>query len=156
MALIEFRDLPDTSTPITADNLNHNYKEILNLLCPIGYTFLTKSDEDYSNYLGFTWERSFIGLVPVGLDKSQNEFNTIGKTGGSKYLQEHTHNVRYENFGITKNTSVSIDYSKDDRALVFNASDASSAGSLEAKKTGNGNSGNLQPYEVGCYWTRIK
>lgn len=28
MALIEFKDLPDTSTPLTPDNLNHNFNEL--------------------------------------------------------------------------------------------------------------------------------
>lgn len=30
MALIEFKDLPDTTTPITADNLNNNFEELNN------------------------------------------------------------------------------------------------------------------------------
>lgn len=28
MALIEFKDLPDTTTPLTADNLNNNFNEV--------------------------------------------------------------------------------------------------------------------------------
>lgn len=29
MALIEFKNLPDTSTPLNAENLNHNFNELL-------------------------------------------------------------------------------------------------------------------------------
>ena len=29
------------------------------------------------------------GRVPVGKDSSQTEFDTIGETGGSKYIQDH-------------------------------------------------------------------
>lgn len=32
MALIEFKDLPDTSTPLTADNLNNNFNECYNIV----------------------------------------------------------------------------------------------------------------------------
>ena len=32
MALIEFKDLPDTSTPINADNLNNNFEECYNIV----------------------------------------------------------------------------------------------------------------------------
>lgn len=34
------------------------------------------------------------GRVLVGLDTTQTEFNTLGKTGGSKYLQAHKHAFR--------------------------------------------------------------
>lgn len=30
MALIEFKNLPDTSTPLSAENLNHNFNELSN------------------------------------------------------------------------------------------------------------------------------
>lgn len=32
------------------------------------------------------------GRVPVGLDTTDTDFNTIGKTGGQKTVQSHTHN----------------------------------------------------------------
>ena len=34
---------------------------------------------------------NFKGRVPVGLDGNDTDFNTLGKTGGSKELQAHKH-----------------------------------------------------------------
>ena len=31
------------------------------------------------------------GRVPVGYDTSQTDFDTVGKVGGNKYIQAHTH-----------------------------------------------------------------
>lgn len=84
MALIEFENYPSTDTAINATNLNFNFSEILNLMCPIGRGFIDFTNTDYSNYLGFTWERELVGLTPVGLDTTQEEFDTIGKIGGEK------------------------------------------------------------------------
>ena len=71
---------------------------ILNLVFPIGRGFIDFTDTDYSNYLGFTWERELVGMVGVGLDVNQSEFNQIGKTGGEKThvltsneMPSHTH-----------------------------------------------------------------
>ena len=38
---------------------------ILNLVFPIGRGFIDFTDTDYSNYLGFTWERELIGMTPM-------------------------------------------------------------------------------------------
>ena len=64
MALLEFENYPSTDTAINATNLNNNFNElntlisnIYNQIFPIGRGFLDFTDTDYSNYLGFTWER---------------------------------------------------------------------------------------------------
>lgn len=82
MALIEFKNKPDTSTPINADNLNFNFNElntlinnIYNRMWPVGRGFIDFTNTDYSNYLGFTWERTLVGKVPVGIDSEDTDFN---------------------------------------------------------------------------------
>ena len=40
-----------------------------------------------------TWERFGEGKVVVGYQSSDNDFKTVGGTGGSKYLQAHTHTM---------------------------------------------------------------
>lgn len=42
MALIEFKDLPNTTTPITADNLNNNFDELNKLNSLPGYVQLSE------------------------------------------------------------------------------------------------------------------
>ena len=39
---------------------------------------------DHSNFLGFKWQQVGKGRVPVGLDTSDSDFNTVGKMGGEK------------------------------------------------------------------------
>lgn len=85
MALKVFKNKGEkNSIPINANNINYNFTEILNLVYPIGRGFIDFTDTDYSNYLGFTWERELIGMTPIGLNVNDNDFNAIGKTGGEK------------------------------------------------------------------------
>ena len=132
--------------PLNAENLNYNFNEILNLVYPIGRGFIDFTDTDYSNYLGFTWERELVGMTAVGLDTTQTEFNEIGKTGGSKELQSHQHTLK-------------VGWKNLDAGGSFPGytSQASGAGvtTLTSENSGEGNSGNLQPYKVVSYWKRI-
>lgn len=83
----------------------------------------------------------FRGRVAVGVNLSDEDFDTLGNFGGSKELQEHTHNLRYSNggaVGVGGYTTTSSSYVYD-----------TSAGSIES--AGTGDSGNLQPYLVVNY-----
>lgn len=151
MSLIEFKDLPNTDTPINAENLNHNFNEILNLVCPIGKVEVFFDNNDHSNYLGFVWERTSIGKVPVGIDSSDTDFNTIGKTGGEKEhtltideMPNHKHKL---NFG---NNSPG-----DGTALQYSSTEGSSSAYDINGVGGNKPHNILQPYEVMAFWKRI-
>ena len=151
MALIEFENYPSTDTAINAANLNNNFSEILNLIYPIGRGFIDFTNTDYSNYLGFTWERELIGKVPVGIDSSDTDFNTIGKTGGEKThiltipeIPAHSHDIRYQNIQIQLGSTYSNELS------------GSSSVNVVSSDTGsNYPHNNLQPYEVVAFWKRI-
>lgn len=156
MALLEFNDLPDKSTPFSAKNVNFNFKEVLNLVFPVGRGFIDFTETDYSNYLGFTWERELVGLTPVGYNKNDEDFNKIGKTGGSKDLQSHSH------AGITlwgnSDKYLSLSGGNKSTAYCLTYKDNALEGDLNSLQTGfagNGDSGNLQPYKVVAYWKRI-
>lgn len=151
MALIEFENYPNTDTAINAANLNNNFSEILNLIYPIGRGFIDFTNTDYSNYLGFTWERELIGKVPVGIDSNDTDFNTIGKTGGEKThiltipeIPAHSHDIRYQNIQIQLGSTYSNELS------------GSSSVNVVSSDTGsNYPHNNLQPYEVVAFWKRI-
>ena len=151
MALIEFENYPSTDTAINATNLNNNFSEILNLIYPIGRGFIDFTNTDYSNYLGFTWERELIGKVPVGIDSNDTDFNTIGKTGGEKThiltipeIPAHSHDIRYQNIQIQLGSTYSNELS------------GSSSVNVVSSDTGsNYPHNNLQPYEVVAFWKRI-
>lgn len=103
MALKIFKNKGESGAiPLNAENLNYNFNEILNLVYPIGRGFIDFTDTDYSNYLGFTWERELVGMTAVGLDTTQTEFNSVGKIGGEKThtltvseMPNHTHTLYY-------------------------------------------------------------
>jgi len=168
MALKIFKNKGENGAiPLNAENLNYNFQEILNLICPINKTETFYDNEDHSNYLGFTWERTAVGKAIVGVDGSDADFDTIGKTGGSKFLQEHKHYV-YQYVNGHKFAVVS-DYDKTSGAAIAKMASVSGTGSatnttykedtnqgiITDDYAGTGNSGNLQPYQVFAIWKRI-
>lgn len=140
---------------LKADQINYDENtSILDAIFPVGRGFIDFTNTDYTNYLGFTWERELVGLTPVGLDTTQTEFNTIGKTGGEKThkltveeMPNHNHNALSARWMDRKiNTSGG--------AWGFSADDSSPTQML--KSTGGSQShNNLQPYKVVAYWKRV-
>lgn len=51
---------------------------------PVGSIYMSVNNVNPSNYFGGTWETWGSGKVPVGVDTTQTEFNTVEKTGGEK------------------------------------------------------------------------
>ena len=76
MALIEFKNKPNTDTPINDDNLNHNFNELVNdLHYKDGDTF-----EYYSEFVlnGFvSGGGTTIEVYPIILNKSIKKINSI-------------------------------------------------------------------------------
>lgn len=133
-----------TTTNPAEDTTNWQETTLLDIQYPIGKTELFYDTLDHSNHLGFTWERTCVGRVPVGIDSNDSDFDTIGETGGSKELQAHSHNltVAYNTGGTQYGATVVGGTSKDYLAGYVN-------------QAGNGNSGNLQPYQVFAIWKRV-
>lgn len=152
MALIEFKDYPNTSTPLNAENLNNNFNEILNLLCPVGKVEVFFDNNDHSNHLGFTWERTSIGRVPVGINSNDSDFNTIGKTGGEKThkltIEEMpSHHHRLAGNHNSGNYVETVPFGSSSTALNHNI--------FTDAEGGNQEHNNLQPYEVMAFWKRV-
>lgn len=77
---------------------------MFDMMWPIGRGFIDFTDTDYSNWLGFTWERELVGMTPVGYNQNDSDFNEIGKTGGNK-THSHTQGVTGAWSGTSGNTS---------------------------------------------------
>lgn len=69
---------------------------------PINKVEVFFDDLDHSNFLGCTWEMVSQGRVPIGIDKSDTDFNTIGKTGGGNYTEKLK--VSANNYGATNSS----------------------------------------------------
>lgn len=146
MALIEFENLPSTNTPISAENLNFNFQEILNLVCPIGKVEVFFDNNDHSNHLGFTWERTSIGKVPVGIDSNDSDFDTIGETGGEKTHTLTEAEMPQKLIGSTNSGSSSDGY-------LFRGG-YTTTGNINVGGLGQPHN-NLQPYQVMAFWKRV-
>ena len=171
MALIEFKDLPDTTTPLTASNLNNNFNFCVPLGGIVQYAGATAPDgwlicngsaisrityADLFSAIGTTYGSgdgsttfnlpNLNGRVAVGYDSSQTEFDTLGETGGEK-----TH-------ALTINEMPAHDHGIKTLESASSGSQTGAAnpyGSLSGRKTeqtGGGQAHNiLQPYIVLNY-----
>ena len=129
----------------------------LNHIYPIGSIFITTVNQDPSPYLGGTWESFGAGRVLVGFDSSQTEFNTIGKTGGSKYLQSHNHTIT-RNGNTSNHFMVDTGRTNQWGSPVYNVTGntyTAQPTAITVNNTGQGNSQNLQPYIVVYMFKRI-
>ena len=76
---------------------------------PIGSIEINISGANPSTYLGGTWIAWGSGKVPVGINTSDTEFNTVEKAGGSKthtHTYSHTHGVP----GVAHNHTINSHY----------------------------------------------
>lgn len=155
--------------PINKDNLNHMDNGIADLydaIFPIGQIIIKGDDADYSNWLGFTWERTAVGKVLVGYDNKDTDFNTIGKTGGEK---EHTltrNELPNESLDIydasylprkvpvaSYGKAVGVDYP----GVILTSNEKADEGLyIVTEALGDGQAhNNMQPYQVVAYWKRV-
>lgn len=75
---------------------------ILNICYPIGSLKFSTSEANPSTYLGGTWVAWGGGRVPVGVDSSNELFDTEEKTGGSAnaVVVSHSHTQQQHNHGF--------------------------------------------------------
>lgn len=140
-------------TPINDDNLNAMQKGLMELVFPVGSTYITQSNTNPNTILNFgTWER-LKGKVCLGLDEDDTNMNTIGKTGGEKEhtltvneMPSHTHTL---NNATLLNRNISGTGGAQGSTTVQGAT-------VTANNSGGGQAhNNLQPYEVvGYMWIR--
>lgn len=132
---------------------------------PIGSIYFSTDSRNPTDYFGGTWERFSKGRVIVGIDENQSEFNSANKTGGSKYLQQHKHFLKYtadnhkyadtsnggdnhQDFGSLTHTGFAL------RTLWPHSGWERQAISSDVMNINCGDSGNLQPYICVYIWRR--
>lgn len=73
-------DMEFTSSVGTTINL----KDIFKYVYPVGSIYMSTNNTNPANLFGGSWVAWGSGKVPVGVNTSETEFNTVEKTGGSK------------------------------------------------------------------------
>lgn len=152
--IYEFKDLPSTDTPLNAETFTAMQNKLLDSIYPIGSVIIKDDDTDYSNYLGFTWEKSFIGKFLVGVDENDNDevslsFKYVGRTGGEKTHTLTTSEMPSHTHAIGGSGSPSGSY------YGF-ATSTSRDRTIPTDSTGGGQAhNNLPPYQVVAYWKRV-
>ena len=137
-------------TLATAERMKHiedGIADLYNAIFPIGQIVIKGDNEDYSNWLGFTWERTAVGKVLVGIDSTDTDLNTIGKIGAKKThtvtvdeMPSHNHNIRAGEEG----TEVHNEFGP------INTSNKNKYQILSLYSGGSQPHNNLQPY-ITCY-----
>lgn len=126
-------------------------ENILDVIFPVGSIVIKADNQDYSNWLGFTWERTLVGRVAVGIDTTQTEFDTMGKTGGEKKHTLTIDEMPSHNHKVYRSGSTSAGYG----SLFQNTSSTTELTANVVDNTGGGQAhNNLQPYQVVAYWKR--
>ena len=136
---------------------------------PVGSLYITTDGTNPTNLFGGSWQLYGKGKTLVGYDETDVDFNTIGKTGGSKEMQKHTHTGTIANAGshahiFGGNTSSLASGSTYARPRGYTSGvlettyDTNTAGehthTITISETGEGNSGNMSPYIVVYFWLR--
>lgn len=143
---------------------------------PVGSIYMSVNDVNPSEYFGGTWVSWGAGKVPVGVDTTQAEFNTVEKSGGTKTHTLSINEIPSHSHGITGNgahkhtytgfiqcatsssqTYTAIAHKRYDSDGTTTPASMNSSGGHSHSISNNGGSGshnNLQPY-ITCYmWKR--
>lgn len=121
----------------------------------VGDLYLTTRSENPSTIFGGTWELFGPGRTLVCVDTSQSEFNTVKKTGGSKYLQSHNHEGLYALYGDSAEFECGLNSNSSNNGYNLTYTKGTNGnGYFKVGTTGTGNSENLQPFIICYIWIR--
>ena len=125
--------------------------KLLDFIYPVGSYYETSDTSFNPNTAwGGTWLEDTKGRVTVALDSDDIDFDTINETGGSKYLQEHTHDIRR----LWNSGGYKVSFGDPTGDWTIPANDSGGDKLSKTTSAGTGNSGNLQPYVVVKRWHR--
>lgn len=138
------------------DFLKPNSTALFNAVYPVGSIYISVTNTKPSYFFGGTWAAFGTGRTLVGVDTTQNEFNTVQKTGGSKthtltlsQIPPHSHKT-VEKMGY-------IFYGGERAAGPAEGNGyATDSNTLNTGSAGGGEAhNNLQPYITVYMWRRI-
>ena len=160
MEKINFENLPNTSTPINADNLNTMQKnmeqgieqlknDMLDIIYPVGSIYISFNSINPTTLFGGNWEQ----IKDVFLLSAGDTYNE-GETGGEathkltiNEMPRHNHSYSY-NAQTTGISTMAI-------RLTDNSKINSYTGTEDGFSGGNEAHNNMPPYLVVYMWKRI-
>lgn len=128
--------------------------DIVDLIYPVGSIYMSVNNTSPSTLFGGTWVEWGTGKVPIGVDTSDNDFNTVEKTGGEKThiltideIPSHNHEL----YGWTYNAGPEVGTEAEISSRTARTTEYYSS----TRNAGGGQAhNNLQPY-ITCYmWKR--
>lgn len=150
----EIKFVNKSQPAINAQNLNQlqaNIIEALKALRPVGSLYFTTVATNPATVLGFgTWKLWGAGRVPVGVDTSDTNFNTVEKTGGEKtHTLTVNENAKHDHLLNLKSVQVASGSGS------WVAQYAETGQNISSMQSAGGQAhNNLQPY-ITCYmWKR--
>lgn len=145
------------NTTYLSDALDN--KSLCNKIYPVGSVMIRGDNVDYSDFLGGTWQKFASGTVLVGMNASDSDFNTVGKTGGSK-----TQELRAA-IGAVGGDVAAIGYISENPIPGHTTASLSVSASVKTNtsfnhstpvyKSDGTNATTVQPYTVVNYWKRV-
>ena len=118
---------------------------------PVGSIYMNASNSDNpSTLIGFgSWSPFGAGRVPVGIDSTQTEFDTIGEESGFK-----THTLQTSEIPSHSHSIGSFSNNDNDGNHTASSSNSNQGGRDTATTGGGLAHNNLQPYVVVYMWKR--
>ncbi|MEG0026518.1 MAG: hypothetical protein RR732_04610 [Bacilli bacterium] len=138
---------------LIAFNENGKDKQLDNVLnnrMPVGSIYLSVLDTNPEIWFGGKWERIAQGRTLVGVDINDTYFNTVKKTGGSKYMQNHSHTAVTPHYYPAINNGTTYGHIAGGSWVFGELSNA-----VAVNPSGDGDSQNLPPYFTCYIWCRI-
>ena len=128
--------------------------DIVDLIFPIGFVVTLETSIDPNAIWGGKWIRTAKGKFIAGLNENEDEFRTVGKTGGEKThtltineMPNHSHGQIVT--AGTGGTASRTDYNEDSNGQRYpQGTNTNSTGGSQPHN-------NLPPYETAYVWKRI-
>lgn len=160
-SLVALKDLQGKANVLYFDGTNWQVvsnvvNDALNIF-PVGSLFFSTTPTNPSAWMGGTWEAWGTGRVPVGVDTSQTEFNTVEKTGGEKTHKLTVQELASHPHGFQGGSALFTQPNQGIKGLGPGSYWVEGVGAIPNTSNAGGDQphNNLQPY-ITCYiWKRV-
>lgn len=144
----------DTFTAAIMNDLESRIQAAFDAMHPVGSIYMSVDDTNPSSLFGGTWVAWGAGRVPVGVDTSQTEFDTVEETGGNKTHKHWQTCGSDANYFYDMDNTVAPDsrITKTLRALYDHVGPMSTD---NMRQSATYNESSLQPYITCFMWKRV-